>query len=125
MREALARPVAASAQAACSWLMIAPPLSSFHAHTRFEELLAAQVARGRCCLRASSWRSTTICVAMPAWSVPGSHSTSLAAHALEADQDVLQRVVERMADVQRAGDVRRRDDDRSTARPSRVPAARP
>ena len=35
----------------------------------------------------------------------------LAAHALEADQDVLQRVVERVPHVQRAGDVRRRDDD--------------
>ena len=35
----------------------------------------------------------------------------LAAHALEADEDVLQRVVERMAHMQRAGDVRRRDDD--------------
>ena len=58
-----------------------------------------------------SWRSTTIWVAMPAWSVPGCHSTSLAAHALEADEHVLQRVVERMAHVQRAGDVGRRDDD--------------
>ena len=48
---------------------------------------------------------------MPAWSVPGCHSTSRAAHALEAGQDVLQRVVERMAHVQRAGDVGRRDDD--------------
>ena len=35
----------------------------------------------------------------------------LAAHALEADEDVLQRVVERVAHVQRAGDVGRRDDD--------------
>ena len=35
----------------------------------------------------------------------------LAAHALEADHDVLQRVVERVAHVQRTGDVRRRNDD--------------
>jgi hypothetical protein len=35
----------------------------------------------------------------------------LAAHALEAAQDVLQGVVERMAHVQRAGHVGRRDDD--------------
>ncbi len=35
----------------------------------------------------------------------------LAAHALEADHDVLQRVVERVAHVQRAGNVGRRDDD--------------
>ena len=35
-----------------------------------------------------------------------------AAHALEAAEHVLQRVVEGMAHVQRAGDVRRRNDDR-------------
>ena len=35
----------------------------------------------------------------------------LAAHALEADQHVLQRVVQRMADVQAAGDVGRRNDN--------------
>ena len=40
----------------------------------------------------------------------------LAAHALEADQDVLQRVVERMPHMERAGDVRRRDDDREMLR---------
>ena len=34
-----------------------------------------------------------------------------AAHALEADEDVLQRVVERVTHMQRAGHVRRRDDD--------------
>ena len=49
----------------------------------------------------------------------------LAAHALEADQHVLQRVVQRVADVQRAGDVRRRDDDRERlARPDRRSARR-
>ena len=36
----------------------------------------------------------------------------LAAHALEAAEHVLQRVVERVPHMQRAGDVRRRDDDR-------------
>ena len=58
----------------------------------------------------------------------------LAAHALAARQDVLQRNVERMADVQRARDVGRRHDDRPrrrvrafgpkqpTAFPMRVPA---
>ena len=35
----------------------------------------------------------------------------LAAHALEAHQYVLQRIVERVAHMQRAGDIRRRDDD--------------
>ncbi len=36
----------------------------------------------------------------------------LAAHALEADHDVLQRIIQRMSHVQRTGHVRRRDDDR-------------
>ncbi len=36
----------------------------------------------------------------------------VALHPVVADQDVLQRVVERVAEVQRGGDVRRRDDDR-------------
>ena len=58
---------------------------------------------------AASCRSTTTWVAMPAWSVPGSQSVLKPVHALPADQDVLQRVVERVAHVQRAGDVRRRD----------------
>ena len=35
----------------------------------------------------------------------------LAAHALEAGQDILQRVVERMADMQTPGHIGRRDDD--------------
>src|SRR3546814_17666075 len=40
----------------------------------------------------------------------------LAAQAFVADEHVLSRVVERMADVQRAGDVRRRVDDREGCR---------
>ena len=65
-----------------------------------QEFLAARARAGRCSCRSTSWRSTTICVAMPAWSVPGCQSASLPAHALVADQDVLQRVVERVAHVQ-------------------------
>ena len=53
----------------------------------------------------------------------------LAAKALVADEDVLQRVVKRMADVQRAGDVRRRVDDREGGgvgtRRAKQPAAFP
>ena len=40
----------------------------------------------------------------------------LAAHAVEADQDVLDRVVERVPDMQRAGDVWRRNDDGESLR---------
>jgi hypothetical protein len=57
---------------------------------------------------------------MPAWSVPGQPEHGLAAHPLEADQHVLQRVVQRMPDVQRAGDVRRRDHDRERLGPHSV-----
>ncbi len=53
----------------------------------------------------------------------------LAAHPLATGEDVLQRVVERMADVQRAGDVGRRHDDRPRRRVGPVgpeqPAALP
>ena len=54
----------------------------------------------------------------------------LAAHALEAAQDVLQRVVERVAHVQGTGHVRRRDHDgegsasRRSGRPARNACAR-
>ncbi len=42
----------------------------------------------------------------------------LAAHALEADHDILQRVVERVPHVQRPGHIRRRDDDGEAFRTS-------
>ena len=83
-----------------SWLTMAPPDSAFHSQTRFEELLAAHARAGRARWRSISWRSTTIWVAMPAWSVPGCHSTSLPRMRSIAAEDVLQRVVERVAHVQ-------------------------
>ncbi len=43
---------------------------------------------------------------------PGQVQRRMALHAFAPDDDVLHRVVERMAHVQDAGDVRRRDDDR-------------
>ena len=71
-REALAGPVAACADAvhlsddgAAGLLFPFPDV--------LEELLAAEVASLDALL--ASCRSTTICVAMPAWSVPGSHRT--------------------------------------------------
>ena len=45
-----------------------------------------------------------------------------AAHALEAAEHVLDRVVERVAHMQRAGDVRRRDDDRVGLAPRAIRA---
>ena len=93
-----------------SWRVIAPPLSRLPLPDLGDEVLAAD-SRCACSWRSSSWRSTTIWVAMPAWSVPTTHSASLPCMPRVADEDVLQRVVERMADVQRAGDVGRRHDD--------------
>ena len=53
--------------------VIVEPDCSFHSHTCATNVLAPEVVARRA-LRPASWRSTTICVAMPAWSVPGSHS---------------------------------------------------
>ncbi len=58
-----------------SWLMIAPPDSAFQAHT-FSRNFSRPMARRSGSCRSIICRSTTICVAMPAWSVPGCHSTS-------------------------------------------------
>ena len=59
-----------------SWLTMVPPLSAFQVHTRSMNLARPSWWRPGSC-RSISWRSTTIWVAMPAWSVPGCHSTSL------------------------------------------------
>src|SRR5579862_5687122 len=56
--------------------MMMPPCFSFQAHTRFKN---SSRPRSYLVLRSSFLRafSTCTCVAMPAWSVPGSQSTSL------------------------------------------------
>jgi hypothetical protein len=53
------------------WRVMVPPEYSFHSHT-----FSRNFSRPRSWREmpwASSWRSTTIWVAMPAWSVPGCH----------------------------------------------------
>ena len=52
-----------------------PPDSSFHFHTRSTNSSRPRSRRFGS-WRSINWRSTTIWVAMPAWSVPGCHSTS-------------------------------------------------
>ena len=52
-----------------------PPDSAFHSQTRFDEVLAPEIVRASGLPR-PSWRSTTIWVAMPAWSVPTCHNVS-------------------------------------------------
>jgi hypothetical protein len=52
--------------------MMVPPDSAFHFHTR-----SRNAVRPRSSLvlpSFASWRSTTYCVAIPAWSVPGTHN---------------------------------------------------
>ena len=51
-----------------------PPDSAFHCQTRSRN--ASRPSAWRLLPWAASRRSTTIWVAMPAWSVPGCHSTS-------------------------------------------------
>jgi hypothetical protein len=56
------------------WPRILPPDSSRHSHTRATNASRPRSWRETPSLRSS--RSTTFCVAMPAWSVPGSHNAS-------------------------------------------------
>ena len=53
-----------------------PPDSAFHSQT-FSTKASRPMSRRPMLPWAASWRSTTIWVAMPAWSVPGSHNTAL------------------------------------------------
>ena len=57
-----------------SWRVIVPPDSAFHFQTRAMNASRPSLWRSDC--SSASWRSTTICVAMPAWSVPGCHNAS-------------------------------------------------
>ena len=59
-----------------SWCEILPPNSSFHSHTRATNSSRPRSRRVKP-LRRSNARSTTLCVAMPAWSMPGTHATCL------------------------------------------------
>ena len=57
-----------------NWRVIWPPDSAFHSQTRSRNFSRPRSAR--LSPSSSSWRSTTICVAIPAWSVPGCQSAS-------------------------------------------------
>src|ERR1039457_4554204 len=54
------------------WLLMVSPYCSFHAQTRFSN--SSRPRSRRLIPSSASLRSTTICVAIPAWSVPGSHN---------------------------------------------------
>ncbi len=55
-----------------NWRVMVPPDSAFHSQTFSRNFSRPRSWRVMFC--AASWRSTTICVAMPAWSVPTCHS---------------------------------------------------
>ena len=57
-----------------NWRVMVPPLSAFQSQTRARN--ASRPMALRLCPSPASIRSTTIWVAMPAWSVPGIHSAS-------------------------------------------------
>ena len=54
------------------WRVMVEPELSFQSHTCFTKV--SRPRSWRLMPASCSWRSTTICVAMPAWSVPGTHS---------------------------------------------------
>ena len=91
------------------WARIAPPCSAFHSQVRSRNAVAAQLAAagalGR--QRALDQRVDRDRGVVHARQPQG----VVALHAAAADQDVDQRVLEGVADVQAAGDVGRRDDD--------------
>ena len=95
-----------------SWLAMVPPLSAFHAHTFSMNFVAAElVAVGLLPLHQLALDHHLRGDAGVVGARLPQHV--LAAHALEAAQHVLQRVVERVPHVQRARHVGRRDDDAS------------
>ena len=89
--------------------LMVPPDCAFHCQTRSRKASRVRSVRRTPC--AFSCRSTTICVAMPAWSVPGLPQHVVAAHAVITREGVHQRVLEGVPHVQRSGHVRRRDHD--------------
>ena len=107
-----------------SWLMMVPPLSAFHAHTfsmNFSRPMLVPV--GLLALHQLALDHQLRGDAGVVGARLPEHV--LAAHALEAAEHVLQRVVERVPHVQRARHVRRRDDDAVGLRPWRARAGRP
>lgn len=112
------RDQSAEAPRRLSWLMIVPPLSAFHSR-RARGTLRGHLAAwrlyhfGKLALDDHLRRDARMVRARLPQHV-------LATHTLEADQDVLQRIVERMPDVERTGHVRRRDNDGKGLAPGRA-----
>ena len=98
-------------RSSCSMIVL-PRFAVSSSQTRFSRKASRPISRRvALALSFANSRSTTICVAMPAWSVPRLPERVEAAHAVPADQNILQRVVEGMAHVQHARHVGRWDHD--------------
>ena len=104
-----------------SWFRIVPPDSPFHSQTfsrkssrpiRFSSRSSRRRPRSNLMPSSPNWRSTTIWVAIPAWSRPGCQRTSYPCMRRQRISRILQRVVEGVPHMQAAGHVRRRNDDR-------------
>ncbi len=107
-----------------------PPFSPRHSQTRSRNFSRPRSRRVFFSLRSS--RSTTVWVAMPGVvQCPGIQRAELALQPGAADEDVLDRVVEDMADRQDARHVGRRHDDRIGSRgpgsglPANAPGRQP
>ena len=86
-----------------------PPYSFFHAQARSRNFSRPMSSLEMpSALRAST---TLISVAMEAWSVPGTQRVGSPLHAVVADKHILRHLIQRVAHVELAGDVRRRHDD--------------
>ena len=104
-----------------SWRTMVPPDSSFHSQTRWTNSSRPRSRRW-------IWRSVELALDDHLRGDAGMVHARLpqhvlAAHALEAAEDVLDRVVEGVPHVERAGHVRRRDDDRVRFRALAILAA--
>ena len=90
--------------------------SSFHFQMRVDQLLAAQVVAGLLFLFEQPPFDDRL--RGDAGVVGAGHPHGVVAlHPLRANENVLQRVVERVPHVQRPGDIRRRNDDAVRLRP--------
>ena len=88
-----------------------PPCVSFHCQTRWRNF--SRPRSSRCLISPDFFRCVPrpICVAMPAWSVPGSQRTSRPVHARLAGENILDRIVQNVPEREHAGDVGRRNDN--------------
>ena len=110
--KALPAPVTRGAGGRRNCREIVPPDLLFHCQTRSDKGLATHVATAHVARRRRGWALDHHLGGDAGVVGSGQPERRRPAHALEADQDVLKRIVERVTDVQRAGHVWGRYDNR-------------